>query len=95
VQPSPHPIVATLIVAYPPEPLATLLAESRYYLRTECRLKPILVRKGQTICRVSIVMTVDKRDMGGTRERDYSGRPLPAGRAARDRRGRGLPDEPR
>ena len=77
VQPAPHLTFTTLVVAFPPEPLATWLAEGRYLPRGVPLLKPVLALEGQTVCRVSSVITVDGRDVGVARERDHSGRPLP------------------
>ncbi len=77
VRPLLHPIVATLVVTYPPEPLATWLAEGRYLPRGLPLLKPILALGGQTVCRIGPVITVDGRDAGAAQERDRSGRPLP------------------
>jgi conjugative transfer signal peptidase TraF len=75
--------VSTLVVAYPPEPLATWLAEGRYLPRGVPLLKPGLALKGQTVCRVGPVITVDGRETGAARERDHSGRPLPVWQGCR------------
>ena len=68
---------ATLVVAYPPEPLAAWLAERRYLPRGVPLLKPVLALEGQTVCRVGPVITVDGRDMGVARKQDHSGWHLP------------------
>jgi conjugative transfer signal peptidase TraF len=65
--------VATLVVAFPPEPLA----ERRYLPRGVPLLKPVLALEGQTVCRVGPVITVDGREMGAARKQDHSGRRLP------------------
>jgi conjugative transfer signal peptidase TraF len=75
--------VTTLVVAYPPEPLATWLAEGRYLPRGVPLLKPVLALAGQMVCRVGPVITVDGHDMGAARERDHSGRPLPVWQGCR------------
>ncbi len=69
VQPTRHLIVTTLVVAYPPEPLATFLADGGY-LR-------ILALRGQTVCRTGPTIAVDGIEMGVARERDHRGRVLP------------------
>ncbi len=83
VRPLPHPIVATLVVAYPPEPLAAWLAGGRYLPLGLPLLKPILALGGQTVCRFGPVITVDGRDVGAAQERDRSGRPLPVWQGCR------------
>jgi conjugative transfer signal peptidase TraF len=76
VRPAPRLAVATLVVAYPPEPLATWLADGRYLPHGVPLLKPVLALGGQTVCRAGTAITVDGRDAGAAQERDHSGRPL-------------------
>ena len=83
VRPVAHLTVTTLVVAYPPEPLATRLDEGRYLPRGVPLLKPVLALSGQTVCRSGPVITVDGRDMGVARERDRSGRLLPVWQGCR------------
>ncbi len=83
VRPEPHPAVTTLVVAYPPEPLATWLADGRYLPRGVPLLKPILALGGQTVCRAGSVIAVDGHDVGAAQERDHSGRPLPVWQGCR------------
>jgi conjugative transfer signal peptidase TraF len=83
VRPASDLTVATLVVAYPPEPLATWLAEGRYLPRGVPLLKPVLALAGQTVCRTDAIITVDGREMGAARERDHSGRPLPVWQGCR------------
>jgi conjugative transfer signal peptidase TraF len=83
VRPAARLIVATLAVAYPPEPLATWLAEGRYLPRGVPLLKPILALGGQTVCRAGLAITVDGRDAGAAQERDHSGRQLPVWQGCR------------
>ena len=77
VQPARRLIVTTLVVAYPPEPLATFLADGGYLPRGVPLIKRILALPGQTVCRTGLTITVDGIDMGAARERDRRGRPLP------------------
>jgi conjugative transfer signal peptidase TraF len=77
VRPAPQLTVATLVVAYPPEPLATWLADGSYLPHGLPLLKPILALEGQTVCRAGPVVTVDGHDVGVARQRDHSGRLLP------------------
>jgi conjugative transfer signal peptidase TraF len=83
VRPTPQLTVATLVVAYPPEPLATWLADGRYLPHGVPLLKPVLALRGQTVCRTGTAITVDGRDVGVARESDHSGRPLPVWQGCR------------
>jgi conjugative transfer signal peptidase TraF len=83
VRPEPHPAVSTLVVAYPPEPLAAWLAKGRYLPRGVPLLKPVLALEGQTVCRAGPLVTVDGHDVGIAREHDHSGRPLPVWKGCR------------
>jgi type IV secretory pathway protease TraF len=47
VRPAPRLTVVTLVVAYPPEPLATWLADGRYLPHGVPLLKPVLALGGQ------------------------------------------------
>jgi conjugative transfer signal peptidase TraF len=66
-----------LVVAYPPEPLATSLAKGGYLPHGVLLIKRVLGVPGQTVCRHGFLITVDRIPMGTARERDRSGRPLP------------------
>jgi conjugative transfer signal peptidase TraF len=77
VRPAPPLTVATLVVAYPPEPLATWLADGRYLPPGVPLLKPVLALRGQTVCRAGTAIMIDGRDVGAAQERDHSRRPLP------------------
>ncbi len=77
VQPARDLIVTTLVVAYPPEPLATLLEDGGYLPRNVPLIKRILALPGQTVCRTGPTIVVDDIEMGGARERDHRGRVLP------------------
>jgi conjugative transfer signal peptidase TraF len=83
VRPAHDLAVATLVVAYPPEPLATWLAEGRYLPRGVPLLKPVLALPGQTVCRAGPVITVGERNVGAARDQDHSGRPLPVWQGCR------------
>jgi conjugative transfer signal peptidase TraF len=83
VQPADELMVTTLVVAMPPEPLATFLAEGGYLPRGVPLIKRILALPGQSVCRNHLLITVDGIDMGAARERDRRGRPLPAWQGCR------------
>jgi conjugative transfer signal peptidase TraF len=73
-------IVTDLVVAFPPEPLATFLAEGGYLPRGVPLIKRILALPEQTVCRPDLAITVDGIEMGAARIRDRRGRPLPVWR---------------
>ncbi len=77
VQPARDLIVTTLVVAYPPEPLATLLGDGGYLPRDVPLIKRILALPGQTVCRTGPTIAVDGIQIGVARERDHRGRVLP------------------
>jgi conjugative transfer signal peptidase TraF len=83
VQPTGKLTVTDLVVALPPEPLATFLAEGGYLPRGVPLIKRVLALPGQTVCRKELVITVDGIEMGPARERDSRGRPLPAWQGCR------------
>src|SRR5690606_23180091 len=62
--------VTELVVAVPPEPLASMLADGGYLPRGVPLLKRVLALPGQTVCRTGRAITVDDIDMGEARERD-------------------------
>jgi len=78
VQPAGKLTVTDLVVAVPPEPLATFLAERGYLPRGVPLIKRVLALPGQTVCRKGLAIMVDGIEMGMARERDSRGRPLPA-----------------
>ena len=78
VQPAGKLTVTDLVVAVPPEPLATFLAEGGYLPRGVPLIKRLLALPGQTVCRKGLAIMVDGIEMGMARERDSRGRPLPA-----------------
>ncbi len=77
VQPTRDLTVTALVVAYPPEPLASLLDEGGYLPRHVPLIKRILALPGQTVCRTGPTITVDGIVLGVARERDHRGRKLP------------------
>src|SRR5712691_10761143 len=83
VQPARRLIVTALVVTYPPEPLATFLADGGYLPRGVPLIKRILALPGQTVCRTGLTITVDGIDMGAARERDRRARPLPVWQGCR------------
>src|SRR3954468_23327593 len=76
-------VVTELVAVQPPEPLATFLADGGYLPRGIPMLKRVLALPGQTVCRDRYAITVDKVEMGLTRERDSRGRPLPSWQGCR------------
>jgi conjugative transfer signal peptidase TraF len=83
VRPAARLTVTDLVVAVPPEPLATFLAEGGYLPRGVPLIKRVLALPGQTVCREELAITVDGIEMGMARERDSRGRPLPRWRGCR------------
>src|SRR5262245_34816860 len=77
VQPAGKLTVTDLVVAMPPEPLATFLAEGGYLPRGVPLIKRVLALPGQTICRKGAAIIVDGIEMGMAREFVSRGRPLP------------------
>jgi conjugative transfer signal peptidase TraF len=70
--------ITDLVVALPPEPLATFLAEAGYLPRGVPLIKRVLALPEQTVCRKGLAIMVDGIEMGMARERDSRGRRLPA-----------------
>jgi conjugative transfer signal peptidase TraF len=83
VRPPRRLIVTDLVVAFPPEPLATLLAEGGYLPRGVPLIKRILALPDQIVCRTDLAITVDGIEMGAARERDRRGRLLPVWQGCR------------
>ncbi len=69
--------VTALVLARPPEPLATQLDRDGYLPRGVPLLKRIFALSGQTVCRNGIQISVDGIAASSARERDGRGRPLP------------------
>ena len=78
VRPTNHLTVPDLVVAMPPEPLASFLAERGYLPRGVPLIKRVLALPGQTVCRNHLTITVNGLEVGTARGRDHRGRQLPA-----------------
>jgi type IV secretory pathway protease TraF len=76
-------MVTSLVVAMPPEPIATFLADGSYLPRDVPLIKRILALPGQSVCRNELLISVDGIEMGAARERDRLGRPLPTWQGCR------------
>ncbi len=84
VQPPERLRVTTLVVATPPEPLATVLSDGGYLPRGVPLLKRIFALPGQTICRLGVQITVDGIAAATpAHERDQRGHPLPVWQGCR------------
>jgi conjugative transfer signal peptidase TraF len=83
VQPEGMLFVTTLVVAIPPEPLATFLADGGYLPRGVPLLKRILALSGQSVCRNELLISVDGIEIGAARERDRRRRALPVWQGCR------------
>jgi conjugative transfer signal peptidase TraF len=75
--------VTNLVVATPPQPLASFLAERGYLPLGVPLIKPILALPGQKVCRSGLLVTVDGIAAGTALARDWRGRALPAWRGCR------------
>ncbi len=83
VQPPRHLRITMLVVAQPPEPLATELDRGGYLPRGVPLIKRIFALSGQTVCRVGTRVSVDGIDTSPARERDGRGCPLPSWQGCR------------
>jgi conjugative transfer signal peptidase TraF len=83
VQPTRMLFITTLVVAFPPEPLAAYLAQRGYLPRRVPLLKRILALPGQSVCRSELLITVDGIDVGRALERDRHDRTLPVWQGCR------------
>ena len=77
VQPLDDLRVTTLVIAMPPEPLATTLAEGGYLPHGVPLLKRIFAVPGQSVCRIGRNVAVDGVAGTPAHERDQRGKPLP------------------
>jgi len=77
VQPAGVLVVTMLVLAMPPEPLASSLARGGYLPHGVPLLKRILALPGQWVCRDKLIISVDGVSVGAARERDRRGRALP------------------
>jgi len=76
VQPVDRLTPASLVVAYPPEPLATYLADGCYLPHGVPLIKRVLALTGQIVCRNGRIITVDGTESGTARVYDHRGRSL-------------------
>jgi conjugative transfer signal peptidase TraF len=83
VQPADMLFATTLVVAIPPEPLATVLSQGGYLPHGVPLLKRIVALPGQSVCRDELTISVDGIEIGAARERDRRGRALPVWRGCR------------
>ena len=77
VQPAGKLAVTNLVVAIPPEPLATFLAERGYLPIGVPLIKRILALPGQSVCRSELLISVAGIEMRAALEHDRRGRALP------------------
>src|SRR5882672_7891360 len=76
--------VTNLVVAMPPNSLATFLDERGYVPLGVPLIKRILALRGESVCRNELVISVDGIEMGIALAHDRQGRPLPAGKLELD-----------
>jgi conjugative transfer signal peptidase TraF len=69
--------VTDLVVAVPPEPLATDLADRGVLPAGVPLIKRVLALPGQAVCRTGFEIAVDSLAMGSALDHDRQGRPLP------------------
>ncbi|MFC5422885.1 S26 family signal peptidase [Bosea eneae] len=69
--------VTDLVLARPPEPLASFLADGGYLASGVPLLKRIAALPGQRVCRDRLTITIDGAPQAEARERDRLGRALP------------------
>jgi len=75
--------VTNLVVAAPPQPLATFLAERGYLPFGVPLIKRILALPGQSVCRNERTISVDGIEMGTALALDQRGRALPVWQGCR------------
>jgi conjugative transfer signal peptidase TraF len=70
--------IGQLVVAVPPEPLASFLADRDYLPERVPLLKHVAALPGQRICRAGVIVTIDGAFAGVALTRDSRRRALPA-----------------
>jgi conjugative transfer signal peptidase TraF len=75
--------VGDIIVATPPEPLASFLADRSYLPLGVPLVKHVAALPGQLVCRNGLKVSVDTVAVGEGRERDSRDRPLPSWQGCR------------
>jgi conjugative transfer signal peptidase TraF len=83
VAPADNLAVTNLVVAMPPEPLATFLANRGYLPLGVPLIKRILALPGQSVCRSELTIGVDGIEMGAALTHDRRGRALPVWQGCR------------
>ncbi len=73
-----HLTVGDLVVATPPETLATLLADGRYLPRGVPLIKHVAALSGSIVCRSGLTVRIDGIPRAQARERDHVGHFLPS-----------------
>jgi type IV secretory pathway protease TraF len=69
--------VGDLVIAIPPEPVASFLADRGFLPRGVPLIKRVLALSRQTVCRSGLVITIGGFAIGTAREHDRCGQPLP------------------
>jgi conjugative transfer signal peptidase TraF len=77
IEPVDQLAVTNLVVAMPPNSLATFRAERGYVPLRVPLIKRILALRGQSVCRNDLAISVDGITMGMALAHDRRGRPLP------------------
>ena len=75
--------ISDMVVAFPPEQLAIVLADDGYLPHGIPLLKRVLALPPQIVCRELLTITVDGIAVGTARERDRRGRLLPSWQGCR------------
>jgi conjugative transfer signal peptidase TraF len=75
--------IGELVIAMPPEPLASYLAGRGYLPEGVPLLKHILALAGQTVCRSGSTVTIDGAPVGRALASDWRGRKLPVWQGCR------------
>ncbi len=69
--------VHEMVVATPPEPLASFLADGQYLPKGLPLIKHVAALPGQCVCRVGLTVSIDGSVRATARRRDHAGRTLP------------------
>jgi conjugative transfer signal peptidase TraF len=83
VRPTGTLYITDLVVAQPPEPIATFLADGRYLPRGVPLIKRVLALPGQEVCRKGLHIIINGLELGTAAERDRRGRPPPVWQGCR------------
>ena len=74
--------ITDLVVADPPEPIATFLADGGYLPRGVPLIKRVLALPGQEVCRKGVHIIINGLELGNAAERDRRAVLFPCGKAA-------------